>query len=175
MKQTMSNIPCNPQGVGVRYPFSGDVIECLAGSIMVGGKTYAVAAKTIKPKTFQTKLAQTEVWLVVEDGQALYQATISSPGTLAGDPLGAVARLAFITIPAGKTLAEADGQIVTVEPMVERRATPKRSSGGEVLVRVWELVDHEVPASDAAKKYDAQAGTFRKEPVLLEEEVPVTI
>lgn len=123
MKRTTSTVPYNPQGIGIEYPFTDDTIKCRAGKVTFRSKTHDVTAKTVTPQTYAGKLGQTEVWVVFDGTKAVYHIAKSSPGVPAKDfdELGLIPlfRPAIVQIPAGNSLADADGQIVEFRPMIE--------------------------------------------------------
>lgn len=139
MKHTSAKIAFNPQDVGVVEPFGDTTVKCSVGKMTLGGKTYSVAAKTVTPKTSATKTVHTEITLVFDGSKVFYQPDFSGPGIQPPEfdsrGLRPLVRLAFIVIPAGKTLADADGQIVTVEPMIETVYKKQIGADGKPLTK----------------------------------------
>ena len=185
MRTTVQEVPYNPQGVGVE--FKGEKIECLAGQMTLRGEEYEVAAASLKPKTHKTKLAQTEVWLVFDGTKIVYHAVHSLPGSPAksfeGSSFEPLARLTLLAIPAGKGLSDAGGQLVTIEPMVQKQGVPRCDAEGRRLFDLWQRVKTNMTLSEAqdqgyvgiGKAPPKKKGTYNLKPLSDVQDVAVTI
>lgn len=169
MRTTTAAIPFNPTGLGVEYPFQNKtVIKGLGGVVTIGGQDFDVSAASMDAALYKSKEGHTAVFLVYDpdEDEVRYHAETGSPDSPVDKdltPLRALVQLAWITVPPGGELGDADGKIVDVEPMVETRAVPMYDDAGNPLKK---RITEELP--------DGTSYT-REEQMYEHQELPVTI